>query len=137
MQAKLISSLAAGILLATAATASSAGVTVSVGEPGFYGVISIGNAPAPVLINPQPVIIQQGPVVEPLYVRVRPNEQKNWRKSCRKYNACNRPVYFVDHGWYQNSYSPYYREHRAEYRQHDNRNNNHNRRYNNGKDTRR
>jgi hypothetical protein len=123
---KSIAYLTAGVMLAAVATTSSAGVSVSIGEPGFFGAINIGNAPQPVLMNQQPVIIQraQGPV-EPLYLRVRPNEQKNWKRNCGRYNACNRPVYFVDHNWYQNSYAPYYSKHRQEYERHDNRRDDH------------
>ena len=42
------------------ALAADVGVSVSVGQPGFYGRIDIGNVPPPVLIYPQPVVIQQG-----------------------------------------------------------------------------
>ena len=41
------------------ALAADVGVSVSVGQPGFYGRIDIGNAPPPVLIYPQPVVIQK------------------------------------------------------------------------------
>ena len=37
------------------------GVTISLGEPGFYGKIDIGNFPQPQLIYPQPVVIQRAP----------------------------------------------------------------------------
>jgi hypothetical protein len=116
MKAKVVSYLTAGVLLATVATASSAAVSIAIGEPGFYGAISIGNAPAPVFLNQQPVMIQPAPVgMAPLYLRVRPQEQRDWRRYCRNYNACGRPVYFVDHNWYQKNYVPYYRSHRSEY----------------------
>jgi hypothetical protein len=35
---------------------------------------------------------------------------QNWRKHCRKYNACGRPVYFVQDNWYNDVYVPRYRE---------------------------
>ena len=35
------------------------GVSVNVGQPGFYGRIDIGNAPPPRVIYAQPVIVQQ------------------------------------------------------------------------------
>ena len=50
------------LLLAAAtlpAFAADVGVSVTVGQPGFYGRIDIGNAPPPVLIYPQPVVIQR------------------------------------------------------------------------------
>ena len=66
--------------------------------PGVYGRIDIGNAPPPPLMYVQPVIIQRAPVyVEqpPLYLHVPPGHAKKWYKHCARYNACNRPVYFV------------------------------------------
>ena len=54
---------AAAVSVAAApALASDVGVSISVGEPGFYGQINIGNMPAPQLIYQQPVMIQQAPV---------------------------------------------------------------------------
>ena len=77
------------ILLTTAVTAALAadvGVSISVGQPGFYGQIDIGNAPRPVLIYPQPVVIQRVQVVEPvqpIYLHVPPGHAKNWKKHCQ------------------------------------------------------
>ena len=96
------------------AFAADVGVSVSVGQPGFYGHIDIGNFPQPQVIYPRPVIIQPVPVgvlvPEPVYLRVPPGHAKNWRKHCRKYNACGQPVYFVQNGWYNQEYVPRYRE---------------------------
>ena len=89
-----------------------AGVSISVGEPGYYGHIDIGNYPAPRLIYREPVIVR--PVTTwypPVYLRVPPGHAKKWYKHCSEYNACGRPVYFVDDGWYQDVYVPRYREH--------------------------
>ena len=99
-------------VLAGSAGATDVGVSVSVGQPGFYGHIEIGNMPQPRVIYPAPVIIQQVPVgvvVQPVYLRVPPGHEKNWRKHCRHYNACGQPVYFVQQGWYNNVYAPNYR----------------------------
>lgn len=66
--------------------------------PGVYGRIEIGNAPPPPLLYVQPVIIQRPPVYvqqPPLYLHVPPGHAKKWSKHCSRYNACNRPVYFV------------------------------------------
>lgn len=115
---KTIAHLVAGIALAAIATVSSAqvGVSVTVGQPGFYGTISIGSAPPPPVVYPNPVVIQASPVpMEPIYLHVPPEQHKHWRKYCARYNACNRPVYFVDHNWYEKVYVPHYQGHRAEY----------------------
>ena len=104
------------LLTATAATASAAdvGVSVSVSQPGLYGRIDIGNFPQPPqLIYPAPVIIRAAPVGvvrPPLYLHVPHGHAKNWRKHCRKYNACGQPVYFVQEDWYNNEYAPHYRK---------------------------
>ncbi len=105
------------ITASTPALAANVGVSIGIGEPGFYGQIDIGNAPRPALVYPQPVIIQPGPVgvvVEPLYLRVPPGHAKNWRRYCARYNACGRPVYFVQDRWYNNVYVPHYRREHAD-----------------------
>jgi len=54
--------LAALASIPVAALAADVGVSVQIGEPGFYGRIDIGNAPPPRLIYRQPVVIQPAPV---------------------------------------------------------------------------
>jgi hypothetical protein len=95
------------------ALAAEVGVSVHVGEPGFYGRIDIGSFPPPQLVFPEPVIIQPVPVGvvrQPIYLHVPPGHAKDWRKHCRKYNACGQPVYFVQEDWYSNVYVPRYRD---------------------------
>ena len=95
------------------ALAADVGVSVSVGQPGFYGRIDIGNFPQPQVIYSKPVVIRPVPVAvvpQPIYLRVPPGHAKNWRKHCHKYDACNQPVYFVQDDWYNNVYVPRYRE---------------------------
>lgn len=105
--------LAAGLAFATvgSAHATDVGVSISLGQPGFYGQIDIGNYPRPRVIYAEPVVIHRAPrvVYEPVYLRVPPGHQKNWRKHCGRYDACGRPVYFVRDDWYQNEYAPRYR----------------------------
>jgi len=94
--------------------AANAGVSVSIGEPGFYGRIDIGGMPPPRLIYAQPMEVYRAPVGvvrEPIYLRVPPGHAKHWSRHCREYDACDRPVYFVQDRWYQNVYVPRYREH--------------------------
>ena len=82
------------------ALATDVGVSVSVGQPGFYGRIDIGDFPQPRLIYRQPVVIQPVAVVpQPIYLHVPPGHAKKWRKHCHKYNACNQSVYFVREDW--------------------------------------
>jgi len=107
---------------AVPALAADVGVSLQVGQPGFYGRIDIGNTPAPRLVYPEPVIIQPVPVGvvrAPVYLHVPPGHAKDWRKHCRKYNACGQPVYFVQEDWYQNVYVPRHREGQRQGKGHD------------------
>jgi hypothetical protein len=104
--------LAATLLaLCTSAFATDVGVSVTVGQPGFYGRIDLGNMGPPPVVYEQPVIVQRPVrfIEEPLYLRVPPGHQKNWRKHCGRYGACGRNVYFVRDEWYVNDYAPRYR----------------------------
>ena len=99
--------------VAAPALAADVGVSVNIGQPGFYGRIDIGRFPQPQIIYPQPVVIVPAPyavVQQPIYLRVPPGHAKNWAKHCGRYNACGQRVYFVQDGWYQNVYAPRYRE---------------------------
>lgn len=101
------------VLAAVSAQAADVGVSVSVGQPGFYGRIDIGNYPQPEVIYARPIVIKQPPagvVYEPVYVHIPPGHEKKWSKHCAKYNACGRPVYFVKDRWYNDVYVPQYQE---------------------------
>ncbi len=103
--------LGAFVPLAQAQVSVNATITGQV-VPGVYGQVVIGNgAPPPPLVYAQPVLVQPAPVivgapVEPLYLHVPPGHAKHWRKHCREYNACNRPVYFVRSAEYEPGYRP-------------------------------
>lgn len=100
------------IAFAVSAEAADVGVSISVGQPGFYGHINIGNFPQPQVIYPRPVVIVPAPVgmaPPPVYIHVPPGHEKKWKKHCHEYNACGQPVYFVRNQWYDNVYVPEYR----------------------------
>lgn len=91
--------------------AGDVGVSISIGQPGFYGQLDIGNYGRPPVVYGQPVYVEQrywNPA--PVYLRVPPGHANNWRKHCGRYNACARPVYFVRDDWYRNVYAPRYRQ---------------------------
>ena len=97
--------------------AADVGVSVSIGQPGFYGHLDIGDYPAPRVIYAQPRIIEQrGMGGPPVYLRVPPGHARNWRKHCREYNACGEQVYFVKDDWYNREYAPRYREQHGEHK---------------------
>jgi len=90
---------------------ASAQVSVSIGQPGFYGRIDIGGFPEPALLFPQPVMIQRVPMGRPpLYLRVPPGHARHWSRYCGRYQACGERVYFVRDDWYNSEYAPRYRE---------------------------
>ncbi len=138
--------LAAAVVAATMITpafATDVGVSVSVGQPGFYGRLDIGGYPQPQVIYRQPRVVERVYVErEPVYMRVPPGHAKNWRKYCHRYNACGERVYFVQDNWYNHEYAPRYQEQHHEQRderrderhdeRHDNRRDDH--RGNNGND---
>ncbi len=92
-----------GLLLGAASAAQAqvyVGASVSgVLSPGVFGRIDIGNLGGmPPVISPQPVYIERGPSMAPLYIYAAPHERANWRRYCGRYEACGAPVYFVDVG---------------------------------------
>jgi hypothetical protein len=103
---------------ASSAFAADTAVSISVGQPGFYGQITIGNFPAPQLVYVHPVVIHPTPVVvvpAPIYLHVPPGHEKHWSKHCATYNACGRPVYFVRDDWYNSVYVPRYKQMASEH----------------------
>lgn len=67
-------------------------------QPGVYGRIELGNKPKPPVVYAEPVIIVRPPAhvrLEPVYMHVPPGHAKNWKKHCKRYDACGRPVYFI------------------------------------------
>jgi hypothetical protein len=74
--------------------------------PGVYGRVEIGNAPPPPVVYEKPKVIvvpksaPQAPP-QPIYLHVPPGHAKNWKKHCKKYDACGQPVYFVKSAEYE------------------------------------
>ncbi len=101
--------LTAAVLSTGSVRAADVGVSVSVGDSGFYGRIDVGTMPRPPpVIYSQPVLVQPAPVVverEPIYLRVPPGHAKKWKKHCHKYNACGERVFFVQEAWYHDHYT--------------------------------
>ncbi len=100
----------AALAAATATPSWSAvdvGVGITIREPGVYGRIEFGSQPPPPVLYAQPVLISRPTVVvqqQPMYLYVPPGHAKNWRRHCGRYNACARPVYFVQENWVQERY---------------------------------
>lgn len=102
-------------------------INLSVGgevAPGVYGQVQFGNAPPPAVVYEKPQIVveqHEGAMEKPIYLHVPPEHAKNWAKHCQKYNACNRPVYFVKSREYASDYDARKEGHRGEGRRDDER----------------
>lgn len=112
MKRFLIAVALATVTITTPALAADVGVSVSIGQPGFYGQIDIGDFPQPRVIYTQPIVVLRGVRMDrpPVYLRVPPGHRKNWKKHCREYNACGERVLFVHDDWYEREYVPRYQE---------------------------
>lgn len=66
-------------------------------KPGIYGRIEVRGAPPP-LVHAKPVVARQAlqpTAQEPVYLYVPPGQLRRWAQHCGKWQACDRPVYFV------------------------------------------
>lgn len=103
--------VAVALAAATPVLAAEVGVSVNIGQPGFYGRLDIGGFPPPPVIYSQPRIVERVAVVRPpIYLHVPPGHARNWPKHCRQYNACGERVFFVHNNWYDREYVPRYQE---------------------------
>ena len=108
---KLIAALALAAAGATPVLAGDLGIAISIGEPGFYGQLVIGDVDRPRLVVATPVVVvETHSHLAPIYVRVPDVQRRNWARYCGRYSACGRPVYFVRDDWYRNEYAPRYRK---------------------------
>ena len=96
--------LFASLVLAAAGAAQAQGpayVNVTAGgplRPGVYGRIEVRDAPPPPLMSPQPVVASKAlgpPQQAPVYLYIPAGQVRKWSAHCRRYDACDRPVYFV------------------------------------------
>jgi hypothetical protein len=113
--------IAAALLASATPAMAQTSVNITIGQPGYYGRIDIGNFAPPPLVYAQPVIIERQVryVREPVYLRVPPGHMRNWGKHCGRYHACGQQVYFVRDEWYSQTYAPRYREQHGHSRHHD------------------
>ncbi len=108
---KLLLFAAALAAIAAPTLAADVGISLSLGQPGFYGHVDIGDFPQPRLIYQQPRVMYRSALNrQPIYMHVPPSHAKNWRMHCREYDACNERVYFVQDNWYSQEYVPRYQE---------------------------
>src|SRR5688500_6715306 len=81
------------LITSTPVSANDLVISISIGQPGFYGQINLGSHyPRPQLIYPNPVLVVPPAVAvqqQPIYLYVPPGHAKKWNKHCHRYNACS------------------------------------------------
>jgi hypothetical protein len=95
--------LAATYLMGTAALAADAL------DDAYFGRIDLPPSQRPDLINARAVQVAPTPagaVAVPIFLHVRPGQEKRWSAHCKAYGACALPVYFVKESWYREIYLP-------------------------------
>lgn len=116
---KLFVAMIAAAGFAAVAAHAQVGVSIGINEPGVYGQINIGGGyPPPVLVSPQPVIalpVRGVALPPPIYMYVPPAYEEHWGRYCARYNACHRPVYFVQEQWVRDRYQHYHPEWRGDH----------------------
>lgn len=112
MKRFLLSAVIAAAALSVPSLAADVGVSVTIGQPGFYGRLDIGDFPRPRVLYAQPIIVERGIPMNhpPVYLRVPPGHAKHWKKHCHEYRACGERVLFVRDDWYEREYVPRYQE---------------------------
>lgn len=105
----LIRPLLIGVLFAPVIATAEPLLSLNLGDSGYFGRVDIGDDLRPRLVYDEPRIIERSSGGRPLYLHVPPGHAKDWGKHCKHYNACARPVYFVDNNWYEKTYAPAYR----------------------------
>jgi hypothetical protein len=105
--------LLVGLFIAAPVMAADVGVSVNVGQPGFFGEINVGEVPHPALVYTRPMVIHRDPAFagQPMYLHVPPGHERHWSRHCAEYHACGRPVYFVRDDWYNREYVPRHQRH--------------------------
>ncbi len=93
------------------AFAADVGMSINIGQPGFYGQIDVGGYPPPQVVYRQPRAIHRAAMDRPpIYLHVPRGHSRNWRKHCHRYDACGERVYFVQSKWYDREYVPQYQQ---------------------------
>lgn len=85
-----------GALSAAARDATPSVPSYDKARPGRYGRIDVRGATPPV-IYAKPVVARQtvDGAGRPVYLYVPPGQVRKWTQHCAKWQACDRPVYFV------------------------------------------
>jgi hypothetical protein len=97
-------------LLAPLCLASGLAFAADVGDGAFFGRIDIRAFPGAQVVYARPMQVLHGSAAgagaEPVYLHVRPGEERRWGAHCRAYDVCATPVFFVTESWYRTVYLP-------------------------------
>jgi hypothetical protein len=111
MKRFLFAAAVAAATVTIPALAADVGVSLNIGQPGFYGRLDIGDYPHPQVIYRQPTMVERVDMGRaPIYLHVPPGHAKHWTRHCREYNACGERVLFVQDNWYNREYAPRYQQ---------------------------
>ena len=111
MKRFLFAAAIAAATFAIPALAADVGVSLNIGQPGFYGRLDIGDYPQPQVIYRQPTMVERVDMGRaPIYLHVPRGHARHWSRHCREYNACGERVLFVQDNWYNREYAPRYQQ---------------------------
>ncbi len=111
MKRFLIAAALAAFSATTPAFAADLGISLNIGQPGFYGRLDIGGHPQPQVIYRHPTMVERVDLGRaPIYLHVPLAHARHWSRHCREYNACGERVLFVRDSWYNREYAPRYRQ---------------------------
>lgn len=98
--------------IALAVIAPSKAFCANLGEVLFWGIVPALTGLTPRVWNDTPIMAigTYTPGVEVIYLNVPNDHRRNWKKHCHRYDACHRPVYFLQGNWYRQVYVPRYRQ---------------------------
>jgi hypothetical protein len=102
------------IMIATLAVAGTAASAAGFDESAYFGRIDPAQAPRIEVTRTRALQANAGAVVSlkagaaasPVYLHVRPEEERRWAAYCAAYAACGVPVLFVKESWYREVYLP-------------------------------
>ena len=104
LRAAAIASIAVSIVVPSKAFCA------NLGELLFWGIVPALTGLTPRVWNETPIMAigNYTPGLEIVYLNVPNDHRRNWKVYCHHYNACRRPVYFLQGNWYRQVYVPHY-----------------------------
>lgn len=107
--ASLTAALAMGVVSNAQAGVN---ININIGDSGYWGAVPQITGLSPRIWYDNPVVAVGAVLtgVAPIYLNVPNDHRLNWKTYCNRYDACNRPVYFLQGNWYRQVYAPQYKQ---------------------------